>query len=106
MSDLRTSAVGSEGPVNGFKHVGNVMKFNEAVGSGESRRRKRQRGASFSIKRQGLDGGWLGAAMGGPVGALHNEWQMVGWLTSTGAWTAEWVSMEDSKLAWDVSATR
>ena len=65
MSDLRTSAIGSEGPVNGFKHVGNMMKFNEAVGSGESRRRKRQRGASFSIKRQGLDGGWLGAARGG-----------------------------------------
>lgn len=43
---------------------------------------------------------------GGPMGALHNEWQMVGWLTSTGVWTAEWVSMEDSKLAWDVSATR
>lgn len=45
-------------------HMGNVMKFNEAVGSGESRRRKRQRGSSFSIKRQGLDGGWLGAARG------------------------------------------
>lgn len=64
MSDFWTSAIGTEGPVNGFKHVGNVMRFKEAVGSGESRRRKRQRGASFLIKRQGLDGGWLGAVRG------------------------------------------
>ena len=40
---------------------------------------------------------------GGPGGdsgvTLGNEWQMVGW-------TAEWVFVEDSELAWDVSATR
>lgn len=77
MSDLRMSAIGSEGPVNSFKHVGNVTRFKEAVGSGESGRRKRQRG-TFSIKSLGLDEGWLGAARGGPGVTPGVPWAVSG----------------------------
>lgn len=78
LSDLRMRAIGSEGPVNGFKHVGNVMRFKEAVGNGESGRRKRQRGTSFSIKSLGLDGGWLGVARGGPGLTPGVSWAVSG----------------------------
>ena len=78
LSDLRMRAIGSEGPVNGFKHVGNVMRFKEAVGNGESGRKKRQRGTSFSIKSLGVDGGWLGAARGGPGVTPGVSWAMSG----------------------------